>query len=128
VACSEAVDVGTVMVIDQGGALRPSRHAYDKRVAGAISGGGDMKPGIVLDRKSPGLTSLQRLDLAGCDQLRHRAPPSACNASTSEGYQGRSPWLVREKEAKAQGIAYRLFKIPMESVMRASTLSETRGF
>src|SRR5262249_38072671 len=25
-------------------------------------------------------------------------------------------------------IAYRLFKIPMEAVMRASTLSETRGF
>ena len=56
-ACSEAVDVGTVMVIDQGGALRPSRHAYDKRVAGVISGGGDMKPGIVLDRKPPGLTN-----------------------------------------------------------------------
>jgi pyruvate/2-oxoglutarate dehydrogenase complex dihydrolipoamide dehydrogenase (E3) component len=33
-----------------------------------------------------------------------------------------------EKEAKAQGIAYRLFKIPMEAVMRASTLSETQGF
>ena len=35
---------------------------------------------------------------------------------------------VSEKEAKARGIAYRLFKIPMEAVMRASTLSETRGF
>jgi pyruvate/2-oxoglutarate dehydrogenase complex dihydrolipoamide dehydrogenase (E3) component len=35
---------------------------------------------------------------------------------------------LSEKEAKAQGIAYRLFKIPMEAVMRASTLSETRGF
>ena len=35
---------------------------------------------------------------------------------------------LSEKEAKAQGLAYRLFKIPMESVMRASTLSETRGF
>ena len=35
---------------------------------------------------------------------------------------------VSEKEAKAQGIAYRLFKIPMEAVMRASTPSETRGF
>jgi hypothetical protein len=33
-----------------------------------------------------------------------------------------------EKQAKEQGIAYRLFKIPMEAVMRASTLSETRGF
>src|SRR6516162_8525474 len=34
---------------------------------------------------------------------------------------------LSEKEAKAKGIAYRLFKIPMEAVMRASTLSETRG-
>ena len=35
---------------------------------------------------------------------------------------------LSENEAKAQGIAYRLFKIPMEAVMRARTLSETRGF
>ena len=35
---------------------------------------------------------------------------------------------LSEKEAKAQGLAYRLFKIPMEAVMRASTISETRGF
>ncbi len=35
---------------------------------------------------------------------------------------------LSEKEAKAQRIAYRLFKIPMEAVLRARTLSETRGF
>jgi pyruvate/2-oxoglutarate dehydrogenase complex dihydrolipoamide dehydrogenase (E3) component len=35
---------------------------------------------------------------------------------------------LSEKEAKQQGIAYRLFKIPMEAVMRATTLSETKGF
>jgi pyruvate/2-oxoglutarate dehydrogenase complex dihydrolipoamide dehydrogenase (E3) component len=35
---------------------------------------------------------------------------------------------LSEKEAKAQGIAYRLFKIPMQGVLRALTLSETRGF
>jgi pyruvate/2-oxoglutarate dehydrogenase complex dihydrolipoamide dehydrogenase (E3) component len=35
---------------------------------------------------------------------------------------------LSETEAKAQGIAYRLFKIPMEAVLRARTLSETRGF
>lgn len=33
-----------------------------------------------------------------------------------------------EREAKAQGIGYRLFKIPMDGVLRARTLSETRGF
>jgi pyruvate/2-oxoglutarate dehydrogenase complex dihydrolipoamide dehydrogenase (E3) component len=35
---------------------------------------------------------------------------------------------LTEKEAKARGIAYRLFKIPMGGVLRARTLSETRGF
>src|SRR6266436_5373561 len=35
---------------------------------------------------------------------------------------------LSEKEAQAKGIAYRLFKVPMESVLRARTISETRGF
>lgn len=35
---------------------------------------------------------------------------------------------LSEKQAKAEGIPYRLFKIPMEEVLRARTLSETRGF
>jgi pyruvate/2-oxoglutarate dehydrogenase complex dihydrolipoamide dehydrogenase (E3) component len=35
---------------------------------------------------------------------------------------------LSEKEAKAQGIAYRRFKIPMKSVLRAHALTETRGF
>jgi pyruvate/2-oxoglutarate dehydrogenase complex dihydrolipoamide dehydrogenase (E3) component len=35
---------------------------------------------------------------------------------------------LSEREAQAKGIAYRLFKIPMEAVLRARTLSETRGF
>ena len=35
---------------------------------------------------------------------------------------------LSEKEAKAQGIAYRLFKVPMVAVLRASALMEPRGF
>ncbi len=35
---------------------------------------------------------------------------------------------LSETEAEAQGIAYRLFKVPMEANLRARTLSETRGF
>jgi pyruvate/2-oxoglutarate dehydrogenase complex dihydrolipoamide dehydrogenase (E3) component len=35
---------------------------------------------------------------------------------------------LSETEAEAQGIAYRRFKVPMESNLRARTLSETRGF
>jgi len=35
---------------------------------------------------------------------------------------------LSETEAMARGIAYRLFKVPMETNLRAHTLSETRGF
>jgi pyruvate/2-oxoglutarate dehydrogenase complex dihydrolipoamide dehydrogenase (E3) component len=35
---------------------------------------------------------------------------------------------LSETEAEAQGIAYRLFKAPMETNLRARTLSEVRGF
>jgi pyruvate/2-oxoglutarate dehydrogenase complex dihydrolipoamide dehydrogenase (E3) component len=35
---------------------------------------------------------------------------------------------LNENEAEAQHVAYRLFKVPMEAVLRAHTLSETRGF
>ena len=35
---------------------------------------------------------------------------------------------LSEREAKEKGVAYRLFKVPMEAVMRATTMAETRGF
>jgi pyruvate/2-oxoglutarate dehydrogenase complex dihydrolipoamide dehydrogenase (E3) component len=35
---------------------------------------------------------------------------------------------LSETEARAQGLAYHLFKIPMAAVLRTRTLSETRGF
>lgn len=45
------VEPGTVMVLGNEGALFESQQAYDKRVAGVISGAGDYKPGIVLDKQ-----------------------------------------------------------------------------
>jgi len=35
---------------------------------------------------------------------------------------------LSEREAKAQSVPYRLLKVPMAAVLRARTLSETRGF
>jgi hypothetical protein len=46
------VEPGTVMVLGNEGALSESQNAYDKRVAGVISGAGDYKPGIVLDKQN----------------------------------------------------------------------------
>jgi hypothetical protein len=43
------------MVINEEGALQQSQQAYDKRVAGVISGAGGLRPGIVLDKQqAPG--------------------------------------------------------------------------
>jgi len=47
------IEPGTVVVIDDAGALGQSSRAYDKRVAGVVSGAGSFKPGIVMDRARP---------------------------------------------------------------------------
>jgi hypothetical protein len=55
--CAEDFDVsglnrmeaGTVVVLGSEGSLSESQQAYDKRVAGVISGAGEYKPAIVLD-------------------------------------------------------------------------------
>jgi len=47
----ERMEPGTVMVLGQEGSLRQSTKAYDKKVAGVISGAGDFKPGVILDRR-----------------------------------------------------------------------------
>ena len=48
---SAEVEPGTVMVLGHDGVLRQSASAYDKHVAGVISGGGDYKPGLILDKQ-----------------------------------------------------------------------------
>jgi hypothetical protein len=48
---AEEANPGTVMVIDPEGALQQSRQAYDKRVAGVVSGAGDYRSGIILDKQ-----------------------------------------------------------------------------
>jgi hypothetical protein len=43
---------GEVMVLTEGGILIQSAKAYDKKVVGVISGAGNYKPGIILDKQS----------------------------------------------------------------------------
>ncbi len=59
-----AVEPGTVMSLGEEGALFPCQHPYDKRVAGVVSGAGDYKPGIVLD-KQPSAGLRQPIALLG---------------------------------------------------------------
>ncbi len=45
------LDPGTVVVLDRNGALEASSQSYDRKVAGVISGAGEFRPGVVLDRR-----------------------------------------------------------------------------
>ncbi|MGB9928513.1 MAG: hypothetical protein ACPK85_08925 [Methanosarcina sp.] len=58
---AKSIEPGTVMVIDNEGALRASDQAYDRRVAGVISGAGDLRPGITLGKQ---INKSNRLPLA----------------------------------------------------------------
>ena len=51
VVVAERIEPGSVMVLDEEGLLVESSKAYDNRVAGVISGAGEYKPGIVLDKR-----------------------------------------------------------------------------
>lgn len=66
----EDVIAGTVMVLDAEGKLRQSREPYDKRVAGVISGAGEYRPGIVLDKK---ISQADRMPLALVGKVYCRA-------------------------------------------------------
>jgi hypothetical protein len=50
IVADDEVDPGTVMVFDETASLRISNVAYDTKVAGVISGGGDYRPGLILDK------------------------------------------------------------------------------
>jgi hypothetical protein len=45
------IEPGTVMALSEHGLLQESQHAYDKKVAGVISGAGKFKPGLILGRE-----------------------------------------------------------------------------
>jgi hypothetical protein len=47
----EQIEAGTVMVIGQDGVLEESQTPHDTRVAGVVSGAGDFRPAIRLDRR-----------------------------------------------------------------------------
>jgi pyruvate/2-oxoglutarate dehydrogenase complex dihydrolipoamide dehydrogenase (E3) component len=96
-----------------------------------------------LETTAPGVYAIG--EVAGSPQFTHISADDfrVVHASLSGGSRvttGRivpycmftDPELARiglsETEANARRVPYRLFKIPMEAVMRASTLSETRGF
>jgi len=51
VTVSAQIDAGTVMVLEKSGSLQMSEQAYDRRVAGVVSGAGSFRPALILDRR-----------------------------------------------------------------------------
>jgi hypothetical protein len=47
----EIIEAGSVVVLNQHGLVRPGDEAYDKKVAGVVSGAGVYRPAIVLDKQ-----------------------------------------------------------------------------
>ncbi len=64
VAVGSEADPGMVVVLDDDGKLRPCDKAYDRRVAGVVSGANGCMPGIVLNDQ-PGDTGAVPIALSG---------------------------------------------------------------
>ena len=64
VSATETVEAGAVMALNDIGQLEQGKQPYDKRVAGVVSGAGDLKPGLVLGRQ-PGHADRVPLALMG---------------------------------------------------------------
>jgi hypothetical protein len=90
IANADLVEPGTVMVLSDDGALRPSQSAYDKRVAGVVSGAGDYKPGIVLDKQGsqPNRKPVALLGKVYCKVDATFAPVEIGDLLTSSGIPG----------------------------------------
>ena len=122
---------------------KPNTEGLGQEVAGVeLTDRGYLKVNERLQTTAPGVWAIG--EVAGSPQFTHISIDDfrVVHANLTGGNRvttGRQvpyclftdPELARiglsETEAQAQGIAYRLFKVPMQANLRARTLSETRG-
>jgi pyruvate/2-oxoglutarate dehydrogenase complex dihydrolipoamide dehydrogenase (E3) component len=139
---TEKVLKGTHILVAAG--RRPNTEGLGLELTGVeLTDRGYIKVNERLQTTAPGVWAIG--EVAGSPQFTHISVDDFCvvHANLTGGNRvttGRQvpyclftdPELARiglsETEAEAQRIAYRLFKVPMESNLRAHTLSETRGF
>jgi len=138
----EKVLNGTHVLVATG--RNPNTEGIDLELAGVeLTDRGYIKVNERLQTTAPGVWAIG--EVAGSPQFTHISVDDfrVVHANLTGGNRvttGRQipyclftdPELARiglsETEAEAQGIAYRLFKVPMETNLREHTLSETRGF
>ena len=98
-----SAEPGTVMVLDDSGGIRMCDQAYDRRVAGVISGAGGYKPAVMLDRKATGADRLP-LALMGkvyCRVDASKSPISIGDLLTTSSTPGHA--MKAANQAKAFG-------------------------
>jgi hypothetical protein len=84
-----AVSPGTVMVLSEGGALQACSRPYDRRAAGVISGAGEFRPGIVLDRQdNPGRLAIGVVGKVSCRVDASYGPIEIGDLLTTSGTPG----------------------------------------
>jgi pyruvate/2-oxoglutarate dehydrogenase complex dihydrolipoamide dehydrogenase (E3) component len=133
---------GTHLLVATG--RTPNTEGLGLELAGVeLTGRGYVKVNERLQTTAPGVWAIG--EVAGSPQFTHISTDDfrVVHANLTGGNRvttGRQvpyclftdPELARiglsETEAQAQGMAYRLFKVPMETNLRARALSETRGF
>lgn len=59
-----SVEPGSVLVVGDDGRLRTTDRCYDRRVAGVVSGAGELRPGVVLGRRADAVDTVP-IGLAG---------------------------------------------------------------
>jgi hypothetical protein len=107
--CAEEFDLataqptapGTVMCLDRGGGVRPSSSAYDRSVAGVISGAGAYQPGILLDKQA-GRSGRVPLALVGkvfCRVSADEAPVEVGDLLTTSSTPGHAMKAVDRQRA-----------------------------
>ncbi len=84
---SEELEPGTVLVIGDDQRLHESRSAYDKRVAGVLSGAGGLGPGLVLGRRAERSGRLP-VALTGTVWCKAEGPVASGDLLTTSGRPG----------------------------------------
>lgn len=101
-AVGATAEPGTVVEIRPGRQVAPSQSAYNQRVVGVVSGAGDFKPGIVLDRQRDNGHARVPVALMGkvfCQVDARHAPIVAGDLLTSSSTPGHAMKVVEPAQA-----------------------------
>ncbi len=114
VAEARTIEPGSVVVIGEDGALRESSEAYDKRVAGVVSGAGDFRPAICLGRVIPGegRAAIALVGKVFCAADAQYAPIEVGDLLTTSGTPGHAMKAVAQDKSFGAVIGKALRPLP----------------